>query len=583
MTAVDIWSGKRCINLKAGHFFRQSFFYLFILVCLSGVFYLPDRFTDRFFISGKIWMGFVIGGLGLIFPFIVGRKIKFSGLVLGMIAVLVIVLGYMAVIGNFSWQHLAWGVSLCLFMLVWDNSAASIRMIDIFFLLSLLGWIEAMIGIAQYVRLFERYHSSHPVTGTFENPAGLAACLAVCFPAALYFVFLRSVGWRMWGWMVAFIIAFTVVLSGTRTGMIALGVVAVVCFCRYALAGRKIPGWMKIVGIIVGMGVMAGLYFLKKDSANGRILVWRCSGEMFCDAPLIGHGPDSFQAKYMDYQAAWLTQHPDERWVWLADNVKHPFNEYLKIGVEYGSIGLLAIVILVWCLWRLFRNSDREKYPVYWSLLALGICAMFSYPLNYPAVGVLLFLLLGLAGRDLEGVLKGGLIDKMVIGGLCVLLLAYTVYWRNAEIKWYCISQLALAGKTKDVIPEYSSLYPFMYKNPLFLYNYGAELHEMGLWNKSIEILEECSRGMNDTDVQMLLADNYLQLEKFDKAERHYQRAACMCPNRFLPLYYLVNLYRRMGRDTEARRLAQRILKKPVKVSSYTIEKIRKEMQLYVE
>lgn len=468
-------------------------------------------------------------------------------------------------------------------MVVLDNSAARIRMRYIFFLLTLLGWIEAMIGIAQHARLFERYHSAHPVTGTFENPAGLAACLAVCFPAALYFVFLRSVGWRIWGWIVSFTIAFTVLLSGARTGMIALGVVAVVVFCRHSLTGRKIPGWIKIAGIIIGIGVLVGLYFLKKDSANGRLLVWRCSGEMFCDAPAIGHGPGSFQAEYMDYQAGWLERHPDWQWEWLADNVKHPFNEYLNIGVEFGSVGLLVIVMLVWSLWQLFRRSDREEHPLYWSLLALGICAMFSYPFNYPFSGVLLFLLLGLVGKNQKGILEGGWICKAVIGVIAVLLLSFTVYWRNAEVKWYRISHLALSGKTKEVIPEYRCLYPFMCKNPLFLYNYGAELHEIGCWNKSAEILEECSRGMNDTDVQMLLADNYFQLEKFDEAEEHYQRAASMCPNRFLPLYCLVNLYRRTERDTKARRLAWQILEKPVKVDSYALGKIRKEMQEYVK
>ena len=45
----------------------------------------------------------------------------------------------------------------------------------------------------------DRYSASFPVTGTFDNPAGLAACLAICFPAALYFMASRPVGAKVWG------------------------------------------------------------------------------------------------------------------------------------------------------------------------------------------------------------------------------------------------------------------------------------------------------------------------------------------------------------------------------------------------
>ncbi|HCD91750.1 MAG TPA: ligase, partial [Odoribacter splanchnicus] len=61
------------------------------------------------------------------------------------------------------------------------------------------------------------------------------------------------------------------------------------------------------------------------------------------DAPLTGHGPDAFQAEYMDYQAGWLAEHPEEKWERLAGNVRHPFNEYLRIAAEYGVAGLLLV------------------------------------------------------------------------------------------------------------------------------------------------------------------------------------------------------------------------------------------------
>ena len=87
---------------------------------------------------------------------------------------------------------------------------------------------------------------------------------------------------------------------------------------------------------------------------------------------------------------------------------------------------------------------------------------------------------------------------------------------------------------------------------------------------------------MNDMDVQMLLADNYSRLGEYDRAERHYRRAARMCPNRFMPLYRLVKLYGQTGRDAEARQLAGEIIVKPVKVPSFRVDRMKREMEKYL-
>ena len=132
------------------------------------------------------------------------------------------------------------------------------------------------------------------------------------------------------------------------------------------------------------------------------------------------------------------------------------------------------------------------------------------------------------------------------------------------------------------MLTDYALLYPFIRENPLFLYNYGAELHVAELWTASLRILTECARCLNDTDVQILLADNYGRLGEYDRAERHYRRAARMCPNRFMPLYRLVKLYRQTGREAEARQLAGDIIAKSVKVPSFRVDRMKREMEEYL-
>ena len=442
--------------------------------------------------------------------------------------------------------------------------------------------MEAFAGIGQYAGIWPVYSASFPVTGTFDNPAGLAACLAICFPAALYFMASRPVGAKVWGGLSALSMGAAVVLSGSRTGMVAVGCLAATSVYRFFLGGRW-PAWrVRAAFVSVGAVMLVGLYCWKKDSADGRLLVWNCSLEMLADAPLTGHGPDAFQAEYMDYQAGWLAEHPEEKWERLAGNVRHPFNEYLRIAAEYGVAGLLLVAGVIWLLWRWYRRCRPEDRPLYRSIGGAGICGLFSYPLNYPAVCVLLVLLLGVIVRGRPVCFYGGRWFKTVIGALAVAVLAVTLYWNRAEREWHRISCLSLNGRTEEVLTDYARLYPFMRENPLFLYNYGAELHVAGLWTASLSILTECVRGLNDMDVQMLLADNYSRLGEYDRAERHYRRAARMCPNRFMPLYRLVKLYGQTGRDAEARQLAGEIIVKPVKVPSFRVDRMKREMEKYL-
>lgn len=266
----------------------------------------------------------------------------------------------------------------------------------------------------------------------------------------------------------------------------------------------------------------------------------------------------------------------------MAGNVRHPFNEYLRIAAEYGVAGLLLVAGVIWLLWRWYRRCRPEDRPLYRSIGGAGICGLFSYPLNYPAVCVLLVLLLGVIVRGRPVCFYGGRWFKTGIGALAVAVLAVTLYWNRAEREWHRISCLSLNGRTEEVLTDYARLYPFMRENPLFLYNYGAELHVAGLWTASLSILTECVRGLNDMDVQMLLADNYSRLGEYDRAERHYRRAARMCPNRFMPLYRLVKLYGQTGRDAEARQLAGEIIVKPVKVPSFRVDRMKREMEKYL-
>ena len=346
-------------------------------------------------------------------------------------------------------------------------------------------------GILQYPRLLPFGSGKFAIKGSFDNPAGFAAALTCVFPFCFLLFSRKSKYLRYVAIAALVIMAAAVFLSGSRAGMVAV-VAATAFWMIQRFKNSKIQKslriqWAtKLVIAVLFIALPVVLYFFKKDSANGRLLIWRCTLDMVAERPVIGHGHGAFQAKYMLYQAAYLNAHPDSQYALLADNVLHPFNEYLLILSEHGLIGFGALTLSVFfliCAYR--RNPNDEKSAALISILALAVFSFFSYPFKYPFTWVILFLNVTIIfnpeiqkfkNSKIPGILNW--IPRMAIFVLSAVLLICTLMLTRAEITWRRIAHQALAGQTLKVLPEYDKLYTWLGKNGLFLYNHAAELHE---------------------------------------------------------------------------------------------------------
>jgi O-antigen ligase len=104
----------------------------------------------------------------------------------------------------------------------------------------------------------------------------------------------------------------------------------------------NIRNW--VIYTVVALMLTAGsltLYFFKKDSADGRMLIWTVTANIIKDNPMLGVGQDMLKAHYMDYQAAYFRKNPDSKYEQLADDNQYTFNEPLNIWAENGLIGIL--------------------------------------------------------------------------------------------------------------------------------------------------------------------------------------------------------------------------------------------------
>ena len=190
------------------------------------------------------------------------------------------------------------------------------------FIIVISCFLQAMFGVVQFFGFFQ-ISTTLWVTGSFDNPAGFAACLCAGFPFVGFLLSDSNKYIRYVGGLIGFVIVIAVILSQSRAGIMSI---AFICFI---LLNMKFfhKRWVKYLSLLCFALLLSGCYWMKKDSADGRLLIWRCSVSMVKDAPWLGHGIGSFEARYMDYQADYFRQYGLNRYSMLADNVKHPCNE----------------------------------------------------------------------------------------------------------------------------------------------------------------------------------------------------------------------------------------------------------------
>lgn len=413
----------------------------------------------------------------------------------------------------------------------------------------------------------------------FDNKVGYASLLLLTIPVV--WAYIPHTG-NTSRWLIPTILLINVALLvaiGLRGVWIALFAGILI------LALRHKPRWIKGKRLVVAgflllvLSITAvALYFIRPDSADGRLFIYACSARLWFDAPLLGHGSYAVLAHYMPMQAEVLeTFPPTSHAAMLADNTFTTFNLPLDLLVRYGIIGLMIVGSLVCLLYRecLSRKGARSDSAIF-ALTAFGVFSLTSYPLSYPAICALFLLFIG--AEHESGILKSenhttsslniirqkGYILKSLLVSLlgCFLILESTITLRKEHV-W-----------TSSDIATRKAIAANLRYRPELLYNFAAALNEEEKYVYSDSVLLLLDNVLCDYDTELLRGDNALWTNRQIVAERHLQTAHYMIPSRFTPLYGLLQLYSE-NYEERADSVAREILAKPIKVPSAETNRIK--------
>ena len=291
---------------------------------------------------------------------------------------------------------------------------------------------------------------------------------------------------------------------------------------------------------------------------------------MIMDKPY-GWGRDGFKANYMHYQADYFANNTNEEVAILADDIRHPLNEYMYIATNYGIQGLLFFIVgIITIVAFLIKYSNKESRCFLHFIILILLWSCLSYPFQVSFVMVTLLAFIPAIPY----------IDKLFLNGfvrntIVLLLLLYNTYeikafvnnnaWNNA-IKEYQNGNKDAAMK---IFYKYNN---YSIDKDAMLFSLATIEYNNKNYNKCIDVCIECKNYLASYDLEIILANSYMFIRDYEKALEHYTLAHNMCPNRFIPLYKQFKIYKEIGDTTKMTNMANIILSKKIKIPSRKID-----------
>ncbi len=420
--------------------------------------------------------------------------------------------------------------------------------------------------IFAYCRQYGGFNSYLNFRGNFFNSGLFAGYLAMgivavagsisLFPAA-------SGPQRCWKWVYLLVPALAIPMlvalfySQSRAALLALA--AGILFLlkdRLISLYKKMPNrfarWLSwSMALLLLVGVMAYLYSLRPDSANGRLLIWQAGWNMFCRCPFLGWGFDGFRRNYMFFQEKLLAESESTRFINLASDNGFAFNEFLKLGVEQGLTGVVAVLFILGLLFRRSRMVTYcpERLALKSILLSLLVFGCFSYPSE--AVPFQVVMVAGIAGLACISGTKSFFVCTLGakaarVLGLCLLLggsVTGVHVWKLARTAAGYQNLIARFSGKDEEFARLRSMYPLLNTTIDYLAFYGEEANNYGRPEEALEIFQQLGKCFPTAFQQRELGKAWEAMGDFEAAERAYLRANGMMPLLIGPHYLLARLY----------------------------------------
>ena len=409
------------------------------------------------------------------------------------------------------------------------------------------GLTEGIWGALQLFGVVDSGHPRYPVTGSFYNPGPYGCMLGCVLPVAINIYLRTGAKWMKWSAGVFLLLCVLLLPGGmSRTGWIAaLAGSAVTLTGIYREKIFSINRKYLVATIAVtGIGLCAagyGAYHIKKDSADGRVLMWKVAALAVSRSPHQGVGWDYVEGAYGDAQEEYFRDGLDSgNEAMVAGTPVYVFNEYLQLAIAFGW--LCGVMFLLSLLLACGLYMRRRLYGMAGTTVGIAVTCIASYPLQFV---------------EFRWFIGLTVICAFMLLRRLPLRLSAVAASTAAMILFFCNKP------DSDINAEFRKAHA-TYQN--------------GNFREAIDSFNELLPKTSDPMPLNLIGKCYQSLGMPDSAEHYFIRSTHRLPNRFYPHYLLMKLYAENPADSaKMRREANYLLTSEPKTPSQAIDEMREE------
>ena len=387
------------------------------------------------------------------------------------------------------------------------------------------------------------------------------------------------------------LLMFCVLPAGmSRSAWIAASVASAYVGCMHYR--KEITAWIRkhkvlTMGVVIAISfALCGAYQLKKDSADGRLLMWKVAVQAIKEKPLTGYGWDYVAGAYGEAQEKYFSKGDyTEQEEHVAGSPEYVFNEYLQAAMAWGVPVLCVILLLV--IAAMTGHHVSGNYGLFGAMLSLSVFSFSSYPFQFPLF-VAAFGLLVLTG--LSEWLRFFPVALLFPVGLCWCAGIYGAYEYFTHVqereavknRWQRVRMFYHSGAYTEAVESYKPFHEDLTWNARYLFELGHACHKTGNHEESNRYLKEALKVSSDPMILNIIGKNCQAEKLYQEAEHYLLRSVSRLPGRIYPYYLLFKLYDEMSEGKYSRErkewAVRMVLEKEPKVHSTAIREMREEV-----
>ena len=494
-------------------------------------------------------------------------------------------------------------IAICVFSLIWSNSFfVSLKELPLFLAgpllyfiivnnirgekqinriigtVVLIGAALGIYGIFQYNGIDFSFWKGNVarlrVFGFFGNPGYFAGYLILPLSLAISLFFTSKNRNRKILFLIGILaIGTAIILTFTRSSYPALGVSLIFMFSLFLLSRGKnfLKGNKKLFMILLIVIIIAASLFIIPTPLNKpgtaisqikrrfsitsityafsfgrRIAIWKFTGMMIKDHPILGSGIGTFKYNDLRYQAKFFEQ-GDNRSIYRYGLADKAHNEYLQLWAELGTIGLAIFLWLIIAYFNygiryLKREKDEQKQGIMIGLMgavvAFLVDGFFWFPLHLTTNVSLLWLFIGLTmvmglekkERSVNKTKRSNIYKFKPALYIIVILLAAFLCITVARpfvacTYWYHGDREVNNQNYNKAIKMYESGLKWDPYLGVLYYNLGSFFMSPNLYDTALTNFEKSAKYFDYRDLPQNLATIYLAKGDLDKAIDEFKRA----------------------------------------------------------